>query len=59
MEYVVKSERLKNYLYYLGFNCRQVADKTGHKKYVYLFQNDEDVQRAIEFYTTMKNKLKN
>lgn len=54
LNYVIKSWRLRNYLYTLGFNYRQVNDKTGKQDYVYLFPNSEDLNKAITYYTQFK-----
>ena len=58
MEYVIKNNRLKNYLYSLGFNYRKVPDKTNNQNFVFLFPNNEDIKTSIDFYTEMKNKQK-
>lgn len=55
MEYVVKSERLMQYLYNLGLNYRRVTDKKGKRKYIYLFENDKKLNEAISFYYKFKN----
>lgn len=56
MEFVVKSFRMKNYLYSLGFNFRQVSDKTEGQEFVYLFPNNDDLQEALKFYTKYHKK---
>lgn len=58
MEYVIKSERLRKYLYALGFNYRQVTDKTGKQAFIYLFEDTDDLKEAITFYTELKKRLK-
>ncbi|ERI90970.1 hypothetical protein HMPREF1982_03532 [Clostridiales bacterium oral taxon 876 str. F0540] len=58
MEYVIKNPRLREYLYKLGFDYREVSDKTGKQDYVWLFKNTTELLEAITFYTTLKNKLK-
>jgi|GEM_PF-2687660 len=54
-EYVVSKERLRNYLYSLGFNYRSVKDQTHRQKLVWLFQKDELLLDAITYYTKIKN----
>lgn len=56
--YVVKHERLKAYLYTLGFDYKKDKDKTGKQDYIYLFPQSDKLLEAITFYTTFKNKLK-
>jgi len=55
MEYVIKSKRLKDYLYTLGFNYREVPDKLGKQEYIYLFTNTEALHESITFFTKMQN----
>lgn len=54
-KYVVTKERLKDYLYILGFNYREVPDKTGRQEIVWLFPKTNLVMDAITYYTKMKN----
>ncbi|MCB2297065.1 hypothetical protein [Clostridium tagluense] len=54
-EYVVNKERLRNYLYSLGFNYRQVADQKHNQEFIWLFQKDELLMDAITYYTRVKN----
>lgn len=56
MKYVIKSERIKNYLYCLGFNYIEVPDQTGKQDKVFLFEKDESLQRAISFFTANKKE---
>jgi len=56
MEFVIKNLRIRNYLYTLGFYYREVPDRTGSQKYVWLFPNDESLQEAIKFYGDFKHK---
>ena len=58
MNYVIKNKRLKDYLYDLGFHYKEVPDKTGKQKYVYLFPDEDILHEAISFYTNFKNKFK-
>ena len=55
MEYVIKNDRLKNYLYTLGFTYREVPDRTLKQKFVYLFPNTDLLKEAITFYTHLHN----
>lgn len=57
MEYVVTSERLKTYLYSLGFDYREVPDKTKRQNKVWLFPNDKPLQDAITFFTDNKRRM--
>lgn len=59
MEYVIKSKRLKEYLYCLGFDYRQVPDKTGKQEYIWLFKNTNTLKDAITYYTNTKRQLNN
>ena len=59
MNYVIKNQRLTNYLYSLGFDYRKVKDRTGKQDFVYLFPNSDDLAKAISYYTQFKNKRKN
>lgn len=59
MNYVIKNRRLRDYLYTLGFNYKEVSDKTGKQNYVYLFPIDENLEKAITYYTQFKNNKKN
>ena len=54
--YVIKNDRLKNYLYSLGFNYNVVTDKTGKQQYIYLFKQSIDLFNAITFYTINHQK---
>lgn len=54
-EYVVNKERLRNYLYSLGFNYRQVPDQKHKQEFIWLFQKDELLLDAITYYTKIKN----
>ncbi|WP_356832238.1 DUF5659 domain-containing protein [Clostridium botulinum] len=54
MYYVIKTKRLKNYLYSLGFNFKQSIDKTGRQKYIFLFKNTNELNIAINFYHNFK-----
>lgn len=56
--YVIKNERLKQYLYTLGFDYKTVKDKTEQQDYVFLFPHTDDLLKAITFYTQIKNKQK-
>lgn len=56
MEYVVTSERLRNFLYSLGFNYRKVPDKTNRQEYVWLFENDDMLKEAITFFSNYKKR---
>ena len=56
--YVIKSERLKNFLYCLGFNFKEQEDKTGRTDYVYLFSNTKELKEAITFYTEFRKKIR-
>lgn len=57
MEYVIKTKRLRNYLYCLGFNYRQVKDKTNKQEFIWLFENNELLQDAIAYYNNHKKKM--
>lgn len=59
MEYVVTSERLKTYLYSLGFCYREVPDRTKRQKKVWLFPNDKSLIDAITFFTDNKRRMAN
>lgn len=56
-EYVVTKERLRDYLYTLGFNYRTSRDKTNKQECIWLFQKDELLMDAITYYTNVKNKM--
>ena len=53
-EYVIKTQRLANWLYYLGFNYRNVIDKTGRQEYIYLFNDTEELHKAITFWNEFR-----
>lgn len=55
--YVIKNERMRDYLYYLGFNYQQVKDRTEKQDYVYLFPKNELLIESITFYTKVKEEL--
>lgn len=57
MEYVVTSKRLKNYLYTLGFDYREVPDKTQKQEFVWLFKNTDLLKEAIIFFSQQKKKM--
>lgn len=59
MKYVVKSKRLKNYLYCLGFNYEEVYDRIDKDKIIWLFKNTEMLKDAITFFTENKRKFMN
>lgn len=54
--YVIKNNRLKNYLYALGFNFEVQEDRTGQQEKVYLFKKSNMLLEAITYYTDFKNK---
>lgn len=53
-KYVIKNNRLKDFLYSLGFNYSTVEDKTRLQKEVYLFPNIPALMDAITYYTNFK-----
>lgn len=57
MQFVVKTNRLKNYLYSLGFDFKQVSDNTGANKYVYLFPYTDLLEEALNFYSNFHKKI--
>jgi hypothetical protein len=57
INYVVTSKRLRNYLYALGFNYKQVEDISNKQEYVWLFKNNDFLQEAIEYYTKNKKRM--
>ncbi|CDI50390.1 hypothetical protein [Clostridium tetani] len=56
--YVIKSERLKNFLFALGFHCEAKPNKYIEGKYVYLFTKSKELFEAITFYTEFRKKQK-
>lgn len=56
--YVVKNERMKNYLYNLGFNFELQKDKITKVDYVYLFKNSNNLLEAITFYSDFRRERK-
>jgi hypothetical protein len=58
MRYVIKNERLKDYLYCLGFNYIQVEDKNKIQEYIYLFNKTDKLLDAITYYTNFKQEQK-
>ncbi|OSA70274.1 hypothetical protein B2H86_08820 [Clostridium botulinum] len=54
--YVIKNKRLKNYLYSLGLDYKTQKDKTGKQDYIYLFNDTEELRKAITFYTEFHKK---
>ncbi len=56
MVYVVKNERLRDYLYCLGFNYKKVKDKNQIQEYIYLFKKTERLLNAITYYTNFKKE---
>lgn len=57
-EYVVKSNRLKEFLYCLGFHYREVPNKYVLNDFVYLFPQTDKLLEAITFYTQFHNNRK-
>lgn len=55
-KYVIKDERMKNYLWSLGFDYNRVEDKLGNQKYIYLFIYNDDLKEAMDFFTKVKLK---
>lgn len=53
--YVIKNPRLRQYLFYLGFDFKEVPDQTGRQKVIYLFKNCSELHNAITYYTSTKN----
>jgi hypothetical protein len=58
MVYVIKNERLRDYLYCLGFDYKQVEDKKQKQEYIYLFKKTEKLLDAITYYTNFKQDQK-
>ncbi|MCB2354360.1 hypothetical protein [Clostridium estertheticum] len=54
-EYVVNTSRLRNYLYSLGFNYRQVIDQKHNQEFIWLFQKNDLLMESITYYTKVKN----
>lgn len=57
MEYVVTSERLKQYLFCLGFIYRQVPDRSRRQKYVWLFEKSDMLSDALTFFSKNKQRM--
>ncbi|AGK97648.1 hypothetical protein [Clostridium pasteurianum] len=57
MDYVVTSERLKQYLFLLGFTYRQAPDRSGRQKYVWLFPKNDMLFDALTFFTRNKQRM--
>lgn len=57
MEYVVTSQRLKQYLFCLGFIYRQVPDRSGRQKYIWLFPKSDMLSDALTFFSQNKQKM--
>lgn len=55
-EYVVTSKMLRNYLNSLGLYYRTDEDKEDKTKEVYLFENNNKLKEALEFYSQFKYK---
>lgn len=51
-----ESIRLCRYLYSLGFNKESKFDKNNHE--YWLFEKTDLLQSALNFYFSMRNKLK-
>lgn len=58
MKYVVKNSRLKDYLFSLGFNYKQVVDRTGNQDFVYLFETENGFNDAMRFFYDFRNNAK-
>ncbi|MBC2579965.1 hypothetical protein [Clostridium sp. DJ247] len=56
-EYVVTSKRLRNFLYSLGFNYREVPDRTNRQECVWLFEKNSTLLNDIEYFTIHKQKV--
>ena len=56
MEYVIKSRRVTEFLYALGFDYREQKDITGKQEYIWLFKNTEEFRSALTYYTNFHNK---
>ena len=54
MEFVVMSKRMRNFLYLLGLDFREVPDKTNRQEFVWLFQNTCKLKQALLFYKNFK-----
>lgn len=57
--YVVKSDRLRNFLYALGFNYLTRPDLVGDRENIYLFIKGDKLMEAITFYTKFKKQIIN
>jgi hypothetical protein len=57
MDYVVTSERLKSYLFLLGFTYRQVPDRSGRQKYIWLFEKSDMLNDALTFFSHNKQRM--
>ncbi|AGK96773.1 hypothetical protein [Clostridium pasteurianum] len=57
MDYVVTSERLKLYLFTLGFTYRQVPDRSGRQKYIWLFSKTDMLFDALTFFSQNKQRM--
>ena len=56
-KYVVNNERQKNYLYSLGFDYITQRDKFNPDKDVWVFDRNEKLLEAIDFYCKFRNKM--
>lgn len=55
-KYVIKNDRLKTFLFTLGFDYTRQKDITGKQCFVWLFDDTESLQKAIRFYTKYHQK---
>ena len=55
--YIIKSKRLANFLYTLGFNYKNIPNAFGDG-FVYAFRNTDELQEAMSFYTVFKKEHK-
>ena len=57
--YIAKNERLRNYLYSIGFNYTTLKDLKDETKEVYGFKDSELLREAITFYSNLRKKVYN
>ncbi len=57
-KYVVIKERLRNYLYSLGFNYISKDDLTHRQDKIFLFEDNDRLRKCINFYTQIHKENK-
>jgi hypothetical protein len=55
MEFVIMSKRMRDWLFLLGLDFREVPDRSNRQEFIWLFKNNDKLKQAITFYKEFKS----